>query len=190
MAGKKHTLSVFGPLRDWGRKSKLILEKREKGRVVEKRQFVLDEAKGWGKSEKFQKLKGEAILNEATARMNQGAVNEGADNHLKMLEWAIILEREAQVEEVEVLKVDLEEAMERVLNLASQGFIIQEVDDKELVVAQIHEEEVEGEVVEKVDIWDEDEGSMATIRKSWVMRTPKKSITEDRFLIFVLVCIS
>ena len=54
------------------------------------------------------------------------------------------------------------------------------MDDKELVEVQIHKEEVEGEVVEKVDIWDENEGSMATIRKSWVMRTPKKSREEKK----------
>jgi len=31
MAGKKDTLPVYGPVRDWGKRSKVVLEKREDG---------------------------------------------------------------------------------------------------------------------------------------------------------------
>jgi len=37
---EKDTFPVYRPVRDRGRRSKLILEKREDGRVVGKRQFT------------------------------------------------------------------------------------------------------------------------------------------------------
>jgi len=88
----------------------------------------------------------------------------------------MVLERDAQVDEVEVLRVDSEEAMECFLNLASQGFVIQETNDRELGGVEIHKEEVEGVVVEKVEVWEEDERSMMMNKKSWVIQTPKKSM--------------
>jgi len=56
--------------------------------VVGKRQFVLDKAKGWDSesSKKFKSLGGEAILNEATNRTNQAVIDDGADDHLKILQ--------------------------------------------------------------------------------------------------------
>jgi len=132
MAGKKDTLLVYDPLQDWSRKSKLILKKREDGRVVGNRLFILDEAKGWEASERFKSIGGEAILNEAINRTNQAAITDRTDDHLKMLEWAMVLEKHTQVDKEEVHWVDSEEAMECFLNLASQEFMIQEVDDKKL----------------------------------------------------------
>ena len=46
MASKKESLPVYRPHKDWGRNSKLIIEKKEDGKIVARRQFLLDEAKG------------------------------------------------------------------------------------------------------------------------------------------------
>jgi len=40
--------------------------------------------------------------------------------------------------------------------------------------------EVEGVVVEKVEVWEEDKGSMMTIKKSWVIQTTRKSMEEKK----------
>ncbi|KAF8417590.1 hypothetical protein EV426DRAFT_699692 [Tirmania nivea] len=151
MAGgkTKDQLPVYGPVTDWRRKSKLITELKENGRIIRKRQFVLDEAKGWETSEKFQSLNGKEVLSKVVERTFQRAREESAEDKEGLVLCAIFLDRDFQgfeLNEVEFIKVDLEEAMKRVLNIASSAYAIQEVLEKEGKI------EFEIEEVEEYDI--------------------------------------
>ncbi|RPB20186.1 hypothetical protein L211DRAFT_893680 [Terfezia boudieri ATCC MYA-4762] len=177
---KKEVLPVYGPVLDWGRKSKLVLEDRQDGRVVKRRQYVLEEAKGWESSSKFESLKGKEILDGAIQRTKTVAGEEGATNLEEVMLWATKMDRDSQgegVDEVEVLNVDSEEAMERMLAIASLAVAIQEVQEIEgRLRFETIEEEAEGEVVERIRAWADVNNDAQITSTEWILRTPKKSI--------------